>query len=123
MGLLSSFEGRVAAGVHSISGDCPHPHFFPNQSILTPPSVLSRYLQQLVTAQDARNRELEQELNAYPRRSRSELSMEPPSPTQQVRREGGDGNDLMMGLEEEERMRMGMGMKGPRNILVFRLEG
>ncbi|EDR06948.1 uncharacterized protein LACBIDRAFT_299352 [Laccaria bicolor S238N-H82] len=99
-----------------------------------------RYLQQLVTAQGARNCELEQELKAYQCRSRSSSSMEPllsdsapaaggdgsnmilhdelhhfhhghghmerlPS----MPEEGGDdGDDLMMGLEDD----MGMGMKG-----------
>ena len=29
--------GWMAAGVYSISGDRPLPHFFPNQSVLTPP--------------------------------------------------------------------------------------
>ena len=106
------------------------------------PFVLSRYLQQLVTAQGARNRELEQELKAYRRRSRSSSSMEPPLTDSagtagngsmilhdelhhfhhghlgrlpSMPEEGGDGDDLMMGLEEEDGlggMGMGMGMKG-----------
>ncbi|EDR06938.1 uncharacterized protein LACBIDRAFT_294581 [Laccaria bicolor S238N-H82] len=54
-----------------------------------------RYLQQLVTAQGARNRELEQELKTYRRRSRSSSSMEPPlsdsTPTA-----GGDGSNMIL---------------------------
>ncbi|EDR06952.1 uncharacterized protein LACBIDRAFT_328342 [Laccaria bicolor S238N-H82] len=94
-------------------------------------------------AQGARNRELEQELKAYRRRSRSSSSMEPPLSDSagtagtagdgssmilhdelhhfhghghmgrlpSMPEEGGDdGDDLMMGLEDD--MGMGMGMKG-----------
>ena len=72
-------EGWMAAGVHSNSGDCPHPHFFPNQLILTPPLYyLDTYLQQLVTAQGAQNCELKQDLTAYQHRSCSSSSMVPP---------------------------------------------
>ena len=33
---LLLWKGWMAAGVHSISGDRPLPHFFPNQLVLTP---------------------------------------------------------------------------------------
>ena len=120
----------------------PFPTSFLTKPILTSPFVLSRYLQQLVTAQGARNLELEQELKAYRRRSRGSSSMEPPLPDSagtagdgsmilhdelhhlhhghlgrlpSMPEEGGDGDDLMMGLEEEDGLGgrgMGMGMKG-----------
>ena len=116
----------------------PFPTSFLTKPILTYPFVLSRYLQQLVTAQGAQNRKLEQELKAYRRRLHSSSSMEPPLTDSagtagdgsmilhdelhhfhhghlgrllSTPEDGGDGDDLMMGLEEEDGL-SGMGMKG-----------
>ncbi|EDQ98226.1 uncharacterized protein LACBIDRAFT_336159 [Laccaria bicolor S238N-H82] len=55
-----------------------------------------RYLQQLVTAQGACNRELEQELKAYRRRSRSSSSMEPPLSDSASTAAGGDGSNMIL---------------------------